>query len=124
MARIKFETNVPVPEDAVKIISTNLTRAVSRITGEAEGEIRVHIFGNVRMRMAAAEHAPIAHIEIREVHISKDRAVELTRAICPVVEEALSIAEHNLYIAVVNPGRNSMWRVNGDIGKTEGEGNS
>ncbi len=124
MARIKFESNVAVSEDAVKIISKNLVKAVSRVTGEPESEMRVSIFGNVRMRMAAAENAAIAHIEIRDVQISKDRARELTQAICPVVEEALNIVEHNLYIAVVNPGRNSMWRVNGDLGKTEDDGKS
>ncbi len=120
MASIKFETNVMVPEDAVKIIHTNLSKAVSRLTGEPASEVQVSITGNLRMRMATAATQPIAHIEIRNVHIDKERAGELARAICPVIEEAMNIAEHNIYIAVVNPGRNSMWRVNGEVGRGEG----
>ncbi|MDR1745501.1 MAG: hypothetical protein LBS30_07095 [Planctomycetota bacterium] len=112
MALIRFETNANVPEDRMKIVITNLTRAVSRVTGEPETEIRVEIAGNRRMRMADSDE-PIAHIEIRDVEIPKERAKEITQAICPVIEDAMDIEDRNIYIAIVSR-RNSMWRVNGD----------
>ncbi len=111
MALIRFETNTNVSEDRVKIIVNNLTKAVARVTGEPETEIRVEIAGNRRMRMAGSDE-PIAHIEIRNVEIPKERAKEITQAVCPVIEDAMDIQDRNIYIAVVSR-RNSMWRVNG-----------
>lgn len=111
MAIVRFETNAGVPDDRAKIIHQNLTKAVARIAGEPEANVRVEITGNRRMRMAESDE-PIAHIEIRDVELPKDCAGELTRAICPVVEEALAIQDNRIYIAVVSR-RNSMWRVNG-----------
>lgn len=113
MALIRFETNTSVPEDRARIVTQNLTKAVARVTGEPETEMRVEIAGNRRMRMAESDE-PIAHVEIRNVEIAKDRAKELTQAICPVLEEAMGIRDNHIYIAVVST-RNSMWRVNGDI---------
>jgi len=113
MALIRFETNTHIPDDRGKIIVQNLTKAVARITGEPETEIRVEMAGNRRMRMAESDE-PIAHVEIRNVEIAKDRARELTQAVCPVIEDALGILDNRIYIAVVST-RNSMWRVNGDI---------
>ena len=112
MALIRFETNVNIPDDKARIITQNLTRAVCRLTGEAPAETRVELAGNRRMRMADSDE-PIAHMEIRDVEFPKDRAQELTRAVCPVLEEALGIRDNRVYIAVVSK-RNSMWRVNGD----------
>lgn len=113
MALIRFETNASVPEDRVKIITQNLTKAVARVTGESEREMRVEIAGNRRMRMAESDE-PIAHVEIRNVEFPKDRARELTQAVCPVLEEAMGIHDSKVYIAVIST-RNSMWRVNGDL---------
>lgn len=111
MALIRFETNTNVSEDRVKIVVKNLTKAVARVTGEPETEIRVELAGNRKMRMAESDE-PIAHVEIRNVEIRKERAKELTQAICPVIEDALDIQDKNIYIAVIST-RNSMWRVNG-----------
>lgn len=111
MATVRFETNAGVPEDRAKIIVQNLTKAVARVAGLPEAEVRVEIASNRRMRMADSDE-PIAHVEIRNVDISKDRAGELTRAVCPVLEEAMAIQDDRIYIAVVS-SRNSMWRVNG-----------
>ncbi len=113
MALIRFETNTNTPEERTKVITKNLIRAVSRFTGEPETEIRVEIAGNRKMRMAESDE-PIAHVEIRNVEISKDRAKELTQAICPVIEDVFGIRDNHIYIAVVST-RNSMWRVNGDM---------
>lgn len=113
MALIRFETNIHIPDDRAKIIVQNLTKAVARITGEPETEVRVEMAGNRRMRMAEADE-PIAHVEIRNAEIAKDRARELTQAICPVIDEALGIRDNHIYIAVIST-RNSMWRVNGDL---------
>lgn len=111
MATVRFETNISVPEDRAKIIAQNLTKAVARIAGEPESEVKVEIAGNRNMLMAKSNE-PIAHVEINSVDLPKERASELTRAICPVVEEALGIQDSKIYIAVVSR-RNSMWRVNG-----------
>ena len=113
MALIRFETNAGIPDDKVKVITQNLGKAVGRITGEPATEIRVEMAGNRRMRMAQSDD-PIAHVEIRNVEIAKDRARELTQAICPVLEDAMGIPERQIYIAVIS-NRNSMWRVNGDL---------
>ncbi len=113
MALIRFETNTSTPEERVKVITKNLIRVVARFTGEPESEIRIEIAGNRKMRMAESDE-PIAHVEIRNVEIPKDRAKELTNAICPVIEDVFAIHANHIYIAVVSP-RNSMWRVNGDI---------
>ena len=112
MALIRFETNMNVAEDRAKIVIANLTKAGARVTGEPTTEIRVEIAGNRRMRMADSDE-PIAHIEIRNVDVPKERAREITQAICPVIEDAMDIRDRNIYIAVVSK-RNSMWRVNGD----------
>lgn len=111
MATVRFETNATVPDDRGKIVMQNLVKAVARIAGEPESEVRVEIFGNRTMLMAKQGEL-IAHVEISNVDLPKDRAGELTRAICPVVEEALAIPDDRIYIAVVSR-RNSMWRVNG-----------
>lgn len=113
MALIRFETNANTPEERVKIISRNLTRVVARFTGEPETEIRVEFAGNRKMRMAASDE-PIAHIEICNAEIPKNRARELTQAICPVVEDVFGIHNNNIYIAVISK-KSSMWRVNGDL---------
>lgn len=123
MALIRFETNAPVPPDSTGIITRNLTLAVMRVAGEAEADVRVEVHGNRRMRMADDSDEPIAHVEIRNVDISKDRAGELTNAICPVIGEALGIRDSRVYIAVVSP-RNSMWRVNGDFSRSAPAGDS
>lgn len=111
MAIVKFETNAGIPEDRARIITKNLTKAVARIADEPEAEVKVEVTGNRRMRMADSDE-PIAHVEIRDVELPKERAGELTRAICPVLEEAMGIQDNRIYIAVVSR-RNSMWRVNG-----------
>ena len=106
MALIRLETNMNVLEDRAKVFMKKVVKAAAIVLGEPESEIRVEIAGNRKMRMATSDE-PIAHVEIQ-----KDRGPELTQAICPVVEEAFAIQEHNVYIAVVSR-RNSMWRVNG-----------
>lgn len=117
MATVRFETNANIPEDRGRIVVQNLTKAVARISGEPESEVRVEMAGNRRMRMADSDE-PIAHVEIRNTEMPKNKAAELTQAICPVLEEALGIQDHNIYIAVVS-SRNSMWRVNGDFEKNK-----
>lgn len=111
MALIRFETNTSITEDRVRTITQNLTLAVARVTGEQERDIRVELASNRRMRMADSDE-PIAHVEVRGVEFPKDRARELTQAVCPVLENALSISGDKVYIAVIS-NRNSMWRVNG-----------
>ena len=113
MALIRFETNATILDDKAKIISQNLTKAVGRLTGEPLSEIRVELTGNRRMRMADSDE-PIAHVELRNVDFPKDRACELTRAVCPVLDDAMGIRDDKVYIAVIS-NRNSMWRVNGDM---------
>ena len=113
MALIRFETNILLGEERSRIVKRNLARSVAHITGEAEGEVRVELAENRRMRMAVSDE-PIAHVEIRNVEIPKTRARDLTQAICPVLADAMSVLESNVYIAVVST-RNSMWRVNGDL---------
>lgn len=111
MAIVRFETNIGVPDDRAKIISQNLTKAVARIAGEPESEVKVGIVGNRNMLMAK-DNESLAHVEINSVDLPKERAGELTRAICPVIEEALGIPDSKIYIAVVSR-RSTMWRVNG-----------
>lgn len=113
MALIRFETNTSIGEERARIVRQNLGKAVSHITGEPEQEMRVEIAENRRMRMATSDE-PIAHVEIRNVEIAKDRARDLTQAVCPVLEDTLAIQDSNIYIAVISK-RNSMWRVNGDL---------
>ncbi len=113
MALIRFETNISLGDERTKIIKQNLAKSVAHITGEPEQNVRVELAENRRMRMAVSDE-PIAHVEIRNVEIPKTRARDLTQAICPVLEEAMSVREGNVYIAVVST-RNSMWRVNGDL---------
>lgn len=113
MALVRFETNSRVSEERVRILTKNLTKAVARVAGEQESQVKVEIAGDRRMRMAESDE-PIAHVEIRNVEIAKDRAGELTQAICPVLEDAMGIQNNKVYIAVVST-RNSMWRVNGDF---------
>lgn len=113
MAIVRLETNAGVPEDREKIIKQNLTKAVARIAEEPESGVRVEIAGNRRMRMAESDE-PIAHVEIRDVELPKSRAGELTRAICPVLEETMAVQDDRIYIAVISR-RNSMWRVNGSM---------
>ncbi len=111
MALIRFETNMNIIEDRAKVFVKKVTKAVAPVLGEPETEIRVELAGNRKMRMAKSDE-PIAHLEIRNVELPKDRADEITKAICPAVEEAFAIHEHNIYIAVISR-RNSMWRVSG-----------
>lgn len=111
MATVRFETNINIPDDRAKIITQNMTKAVARIAGIPELDVRVELSGNRSMLMANGDES-LAHVGISNVDIPKDRAQELTRAICPVVEEALAIKDNRIYIAVVST-RNSMWRVNG-----------
>lgn len=113
MALVKFETNSRIPDTSVRVITQNLVKAISRVTGEPESEIRVELAGDRRMRMADSDE-PIAHVEVRGVEFPKDRARELTQAVCPILEDAMSIREERVYIAVIS-NRNSMWRVNGDL---------
>ncbi|MCD8140252.1 MAG: hypothetical protein LUE17_10830 [Planctomycetaceae bacterium] len=113
MALVRVETNVSVGEDRAKSIRTKMARAVATITAEPERDVRVEVAGDRRMRMAATGDN-LVHVEIRNVEISKDHAPELTRTICPVLEEALAVRGDQIYIAVVST-RNSMWRVNGVV---------
>ncbi len=118
MALIRFETNMNIIEDRAKVFVKKVVKAAAPVLGEPETEIRVELAGNRKMRMAASDE-PIAHLELRNVELPKDRAQDITRAICPVVEETFSIQEHNIYIAVISR-RNSMWRVSG--GSTQAQG--
>ncbi|MCD8352624.1 MAG: hypothetical protein LUC93_18635 [Planctomycetaceae bacterium] len=113
MALVRLETNMSVGEDRVKTIKKKLAAAVAHITAEQEREVLVEVAGDRRMRMAASGDN-LAHVEIRNVEIDKDRAPELTHAICPVLEDALTIQSDQIYIAVISK-RNSMWRVNGTV---------
>ncbi len=111
MALIRFETNMNIIEDRANLFVRKVKKAVAPLLGEPETEIRVELAGNRKMRMAKSDE-PIAHLEVRNVEFPKERADEITRAICPAVEEAFAIHDHNIYIAVISR-RNSMWRVHG-----------
>lgn len=113
MALIRLETNASVPEDRAKTLAQTFRKAISLLTGEPATEVRVEIHGDRRMRMATSDE-PLAHVELRNVEFPKDRAAELTRAVCPVLDNTLGIHENNVYIAVISK-RNSMWRVNGAV---------
>lgn len=113
MALIRFETNTSVDEKRANALRQRLGKAVAGITVEPEAAMRMEIADNRRMRMAKSDE-PIAHVEIRNVEIEKERAGDLTKAICPVIENVMGIRDDKVYIAVVTT-RNSMWRVNGDM---------
>lgn len=113
MPVVKLETNSGIPEEKNGALMQRLRTAVAAITGHPLAEMRVELAGGRKMRMADSDE-PIAHVEVKGVEFPKDRAGELTAAICPILDNILGIRDNRVYIAVVST-RNSMWRVNGDM---------
>lgn len=118
MALVRLETNVFVAEAKAMEINRKLASAVAKVTGTPPGDMRVEIAGNRRMRMAEVGDEPLAHVQVRGVDFPKERAAELTNAICPALLNGIGVQDSRVYIAVISD-RNSMWRVNGDAGKRD-----
>lgn len=113
MPLVRLETNNSLADGRDAALRQGLAAAIAAITGDPVAEIRVEIAANAKMRMADSDE-PMAHVEIRRVEIPKERADELTAAVCPVLDSLLGVRDHRVYIAVVTT-RNSMWRVNGTM---------
>lgn len=112
MPLVRVETNAVLHEAILNSLRQGLASAVGGMAGCGPAGTRVEIAGGRNMRMAGLDDEPLVHVEIRDVDFPKDRAAELTAAICPVLSRNIGVAGGRVYIAVVS-NRNSMWRVNG-----------
>lgn len=113
MALVRIESNANIPDAKMDALRKGLVSAVSAVARENPAGMQVEIYGNRKMRMAGPDEEPLAHVEIRGAEIPKERAGELTSAICPVLADGVGARGERVYIAVVS-NRNSMWRVNGE----------
>lgn len=111
MPYLKLSTNVSIAEAKAGELLKQLSFAVADVTGKPESVVQVAVAGGLRMYMDGSEE-PTAHVEVKGINFTEDRARPMSEAVCKVLAAHLGIAGPRVYIAF-DSYQGAMWGVNG-----------
>lgn len=111
MPYVRVETNIEVTEQQAGALLTELTAALSRITGKPESVVQVAVHDKVRMLMGGTVQ-PTAHVAVKGIGFRDEQAGPATEALCRIMASTLLIKGDRVFVTFESFSA-SMWGKDG-----------
>ena len=113
MPYIKLETNAEVLYDKEERLISGFFSAIKRITGKSEDVTQIVIDDKRKLIMGRSKE-PTAHVSLKAINLTKEKAEEASKAICDILADVMGIKGNRVFIAFEDFS-GAMW---GKDGKT------
>lgn len=107
MPYLKVQTNTPVDNDASTRLLERASKTVSHELGKPEKYVMVAIEAEQPMAFAG-DTAPCAYLELKSIGLPQERTVDLSRALCDLVENELGIPADRTFVEFTDAPR-ALW---------------
>jgi len=111
MPLLSVTTNIDLAPEA----RADFLAAASRLTAELLGKPERYVMLQLQTGQAmsfAGTSAPLAYCELKSIGLPADRTTDLSRNLCDLIQQQLSIPTDRVYIEFSNAERN-LWGWNG-----------
>ena len=112
MPYLKIQTNLPVSDEHRRAILKKSSALVSSELGKSEEFAMIALEPQVAMCFAGSEE-PVAFMELKSIGLPAGKTKSLSKVLCELIEEELSIPKHRVYVKFIDVNR-SMWGWKGD----------
>ena len=113
MPYLRIQTNVPVERDQEEGLLSDASRLVSGHLGKDE-KFFMGIVESKQAMYFSGSSDPLAFLELKALGLPAEKTKELSRDLCGLVEQVLSVSRDRIYVKFHNVNR-GMWGWNGDV---------
>ena len=104
MPTLIVQTNVAIPSARRKVMLEAFSSRLSELLGKPERYVMVILQTNEDM-IFGADDGPMAYLELKSLGLPEERTPELSKALCQLTEQQLSLPAHRVYIEFSSPPR-------------------
>lgn len=113
MPYLRLQTNVSLPSSRKDPLLARASELVSSHLGKDE-KFFMGIIETEQCMFFAGSSAPLAFVELKALGLPAEKTRDLSRDLCELVENELTIPPDRIYVKFHNVNR-GMWGWNGDV---------
>lgn len=111
MPLLRIQTNAQLEKSTLQSLLRSASQLVSAQLGKPEQYVMVAIESNPNMLFGGTSE-PLAYLELKSIGLPDEATGGLSKALCGLLQEALSISQERVYVEFSNAPRH-LWGWNG-----------